>query len=121
MAIKVKKGMKRSTVNDVVTREYTIHLHKHVFGRSFKTRAPTAVKAIKSFAKMHMGTSDVRLDPSLNKQLWATGIKNVPHRLRVRIARKRNDEEDAAEKLYSFVSHVPVTKFKGLITETVDE
>lgn len=60
-----------------------------------------------------MGTADVRLDPSLNKAVWSHGIKKVPHRIRVRIARKRNDDEDAKEKLYSYVSFVPVTSFKG--------
>jgi hypothetical protein len=39
------------------------------------------------------GTKDVRLDPQLNKKVWESGIKGVPFRLRVRISRKRNDEE----------------------------
>merc|ERR1711939_148228 len=30
-----------------------------------------------------MGTSDVRLDPQLNKKVWESGIKGVPFRLRV--------------------------------------
>lgn len=68
-----------------------------------------------------MGTTDVRVDPSLNKAVWASGIKSVPHRIRVRLARKRNDSEDAQEKLYTLVSHVPMTNFKGVLTETVDE
>jgi hypothetical protein len=60
-----------------------------------------------------MGTSDVRIDPSLNKALWARGVKHTDHRIRVRIARKRNDDEDAKEKLYSYVTYVPVASFKG--------
>lgn len=63
-----------------------------------------------------MGTKDVRLDPKLNKALWSQGIKNVPHRIRVRLSRRRNDVEDAEEKLYTFVSHVPVASFKGTNT-----
>jgi len=31
--VKETKGTKRSTIHDVVAREYTIHLHKHVHGR----------------------------------------------------------------------------------------
>ena len=46
-----------------------------------------------------MGTKDVRIDASLNKAVWSHGIKKVPHRLRLRLDRKRNDEEDAKEKL----------------------
>ena len=104
-----KSTQKRSTLSDVVTREYTIHLHKLVHGRSFKKKTPHAVKAIKEFATKAMGTQDVRVDPSLNKALWARGVRNVPHRIRVRIARKRNDDEDAKEKLYSMVTFVPTT------------
>ncbi|KAI8976755.1 ribosomal protein L31e-domain-containing protein [Pilobolus umbonatus] len=112
---------KRSTLADVVTREYTIHLHKLVFGRSLRKRAPHAIKSIKAFAQTAMGTKDVRLDPSLNKAVWARGVKHINHRIRVRIARKRNDDEDAKEKLYSYVTHVPVSDFKGLETAVVDD
>jgi large subunit ribosomal protein L31e len=116
-----------------VTREYTIHLHKHVHGRSFKKRAPHAVKAVVQFATKAMGTTDVRIDPKLNQQLWSRGIKSVPHRIRVKLERasafvpqdaleltpfwvtytgKRNDEEGAKEKLFTYASYVPVTTFK---------
>ena len=44
----------RSALEDVVAREYTIHLHKRVFGAAFKKRAPLAVKEIKAFAKQAM-------------------------------------------------------------------
>ncbi|KAH9974346.1 ribosomal protein L31e-domain-containing protein [Lactifluus volemus] len=116
------KGKTRSALQDVVTREYTIHLHKYVHGRSFKKRAPTAVKSVLAFAQKEMGTADVRIDPKLNQALWERGIKSVPHRIRVKLERKRNDEENAKEKLYTYASHVPIPResFKGLGTVTVD-
>jgi len=119
---KTTKGKTRSALQDVVTREYTIHLHKHVHGHSFKKRAPKAVKAVVAFATKEMGTTDVRIDPKLNQALWERGIKSVPHRIRVKLERKRNDEENAKEKLYTYASHVPLpTKaLKGLGTVTVD-
>ena len=80
-------GKTRSALQDVVTREYTIHLHKRVHGRSFKKRAPHAVKSVVEFAQKAMGTSDVRLDPKLNQAIWAQGIKSVPHRIRVKLER----------------------------------
>jgi len=43
----------------------------------------------------------------------------VPYRLRVRISRKRNDEEGAKEKLYSYVQAVNVKNPKGLQTAVV--
>lgn len=67
------------------------------------------------------GTKDVRLDPLLNKKVWESGIKGVPYRLRVRISRKRNDEEGAKEKLYSYVQGVTVPSAKGLATAVVED
>ncbi|KAJ4294525.1 60S ribosomal protein L31B [Didymosphaeria variabile] len=111
----------RSAIADVVAREYTIHLHKRVHGVSFKKRAPRAIKEIRAFAEKAMGTKDVRLDPQLNKKVWESGIKGVPFRLRVRISRKRNDEEGAKEKLYSYVQAVNVKDPKGLQTTIVED
>jgi large subunit ribosomal protein L31e len=111
----------RASVPDLVTREYTIHLHKYVHGKQFKRRAPTSVKAIRQFAQRVMKTQDVRLDPQLNKAVWAQGIRNVPHRIRVRLARLRNDADDAAEKLYTLVTYVPVKSFKELQTEVIHD
>lgn len=45
----------------------------------------------------------------------------MPFRLRVRISRKRNDEENAKEKLYSYVQAVNVKNPKGLMTVIVED
>ncbi|KAH9894641.1 ribosomal protein L31e-domain-containing protein [Xylariomycetidae sp. FL2044] len=94
---------------------------EQLHGVTFKKRAPRAVKEIKAFAQSAMGTSDVRIDPQLNKKVWEQGIKGVPFRIRVRISRRRNDEEDAKEKLYSYVQAVNVKNPKGLVTTVVEE
>uniref|UniRef100_A0A8C3MMJ6 Large ribosomal subunit protein eL31 n=3 Tax=Neognathae TaxID=8825 RepID=A0A8C3MMJ6_GEOPR len=106
-----KKG--RSAINEVVTREYTINIHKRIHGVGFKKRAPRALKEIRKFAMKEMGTPDVRIDTRLNKAVWAKGIRNVPYRIRVRLSRKRNEDEDSPNKLYTLVTYVPVTTFKG--------
>ncbi|KAJ4394122.1 60S ribosomal protein L31B [Gnomoniopsis smithogilvyi] len=123
MSTSTKKTGKagRSAIADVVAREYTIHMHKRLHGVTFKKRAPKAIKEIKAFAFKAMGTSDVRVDPQLNKKVWEQGVKGVPYRLRVRISRRRNDEEGAKEKLYSYVQAVNVKNPKGLLTSNVDE
>lgn len=143
-----KKG--KSAINEVVTREYTVNLHKRLHGVGFKKRAPRAIKEIRKFAEKQMGTPDVRIDTRLNKQLWSKGIRynrnathaqsqllrasfknkticfffyftrNVPFRVRVRLSRRRNDDEDSANKLYTLVTYIPVGTFKGLQTENVD-
>jgi len=70
-----------------------------------------------------MGTTDVRIDVKLNKHVWSSGIRSVPRRVRVRIARKRNDEEDAKEELYSLVTvaEIPLEGLKGLSTKLVED
>lgn len=112
---------RKSKGSEVVTREFTIHLHKRIRGYSFKKKAPRAIKEIRKFATKMMGTSDVRIDTRLNKEIWKTGVRNVPYRVRVRLSRKRNDDEDAKEELYTLVTYVPVSSFKGLQTENVED
>merc|ERR1712029_870059 len=110
----------KSTMTEVVTREYTINLHKRLHGIGFKYKAPRAIKEIKKFAEKQMGTNDVRIDTRLNKHVWSQGVRGVPFRIRVRLARMRNEDEDSANKLYTLVSHVNVATFKGLQTENVE-
>ena len=40
-------------------------------------------------------------------------IRNVPRRARVRLARRRNEDEDSANKLYTLVTVVKVDSFKS--------
>merc|ERR1712157_383695 len=91
---------------EAVTREYTINLHKRLHGITFKNRARRAIKEIRTFAQKEMKTSDVRLDVKLNRAVWSNGVKNVPRRLRIQIQRRRNDDEDATEQMYSYVTAV---------------
>merc|ERR1711967_14627 len=91
---------------EAVTREYTINLHKRLHGITFKKRARRAIKEIRTFAQKEMKTSDVRLDVKLNRAVWANGVKNVPGRLRIQIQRRKNDDEDASEEMYSIVTAV---------------
>ncbi|DBA99053.1 hypothetical protein WJX77_009578 [Trebouxia sp. C0004] len=111
---------KKSRVKDAVTREYTINLHKRLHKITFKKRAPKAIKEIKKFATKHMRTSDVRVDVKLNKAVWSRGIRNVPTKLRIQISRKRNDDEDAKEDMYSYVTVADDQQYKGKGTEVVD-
>ena len=113
--------MPRSKANELVTREFTINLHKRIHGISFKRRAKRAISEIKKFATKQMSTSDVRIHPDLNKFIWSRGIRNVPRRVRVRISRKRNEDEEAQDELYSLVTFVECASFKNIGTKVVDE
>ena len=113
---KMTKGSKGL---EPVSRDYTIHVAKMTHKVAFKKRAPVAIRKIKAFVEEVMKTKDVRIDADLNKFLWSKGVRNVPTRVRVRLSRRRNEDEDSNEKLYTLVQHVPVESFKGLNTEVV--
>ena len=49
--------------------------------------------------------------------VWATGIRNIPRKIRVRISRKRNEDEDSKEKFFSLVQYVEVDSFEELQTQ----
>ena len=114
------KDAPRQKKPDLVSRDYTIHLAKRTHKITFKKKAPRAIKEIKKFATDAMGTKDVRVDSKLNKFIWSRGIRNIPNRVRVRLSRKRNEDEDAEEKLYTIAQLVEVSGFKGLQTENVE-
>ncbi|KAF5736422.1 Ribosomal protein L31e family protein [Tripterygium wilfordii] len=88
-----------------------------------RRRLQKAIKEIRKFAQKPMGTTDIRVDVKLNKHIWSHGIRSVPRRIRVRIARKRNDEEDAKEEFYSLVTvtEIPPEGLMGLGTKVVEE
>ncbi|EGR32262.1 hypothetical protein IMG5_091110 [Ichthyophthirius multifiliis] len=95
----------------------TVNLHKKCHKISFKKKAPRAIKEIVAFATKTMGTKDVRVDTALNKYVWSNGIRNIPRRVRVRLSRKKNEEEGAKSEFYTLVQHLEVETYKGLQTE----
>lgn len=103
-----------------VTRDYTLHMHKRLHGYNLKKRAPRAVRIIKDFVRRIMKTKDVRIDHHLNDFIWSRGIKNVPHRVRVRLQRKRNEEETAGDSMYTLVKYLEVDDFHKLRPERVE-
>jgi large subunit ribosomal protein L31e len=68
-----------------------------------------------------MRTPDVRIDAHLNKKVWGRGVRNVPNRVRVRMHRKRNEDEESGNKLYTLVTLVDVESFDGLQTKSVED
>lgn len=67
----------------------------------------------------NLGTKDVRVDSKLNQYVWSRGVSGVPDRIRIRCERKRNEDEDAKEKLYTYVTHVEVASFRDLHPEII--
>lgn len=42
---------------------------------------------------------NVRVDTMLNKHIWSQGVRNIPKRIRVRLERRRDEDEEAKEKV----------------------
>ena len=104
-----------------VTRDCTIHMAKRLHKIQFKKRAPRAIREIVKFAQKEMRTYHVRVDPTLNRHVWSHGVRNVPRRIRMRLSRKKNDDDDAKYKFYTFVQLIEVDSFKELLTETISK
>ena len=56
MGKETKEREPRKKSADIVSREYTIHMSKRLFGCTFKKRAPRAVREVKLFAQKTMKT-----------------------------------------------------------------
>nr|XP_054314993.1 60S ribosomal protein L31-like [Pongo pygmaeus] len=105
-----KKG--HSAINEVVTREYPVNIHKCIHGVGFKKHAPQALKELWKLAIKEMGTPDAHFDTRLNKAVWAKGVRNVSYCIHVQLSRKCNEDKDLPNKLYTSVAYVPVTTLK---------
>merc|ERR1711934_321507 len=92
-------------------RDYTLNMHKRLQGIQFKKRAPKCIKIMRKFAQKEMFTKDVRIDTELNRHVWMKGIRNVPRKIRVRVSRKRNEDEDAKEKFYCVIHYLDEEDF----------
>ncbi|MCD7451872.1 60S ribosomal protein L31 [Datura stramonium] len=105
----------------IVCREVGL-LECHALLTAHSRRRPYSHQEIRKFAIKAMGTKDVRVDVKLNKHIWSRGT-GVLRRVRVRIARKRNDDEDAKEELYSLVTvtEIPPEGLKGLGTKIIED
>ena len=57
---------------------------------------------IRKFAQKAMNTEKVVIDTTVNQYVWSKGIRNIPRRIRVRLARKV-DGEGEDEKTVGFL------------------
>lgn len=99
----------------------TVNLHRLTHSIQFKKKAPRAINEIRRLVSKMMKTPDVRIDATLNEYIWSNGIRNLPRKVRVRISRKKNEDEEADKKdgkdWYSLVQYVDVDDFAGRLTE----
>ena len=74
-------------------REYTIPLREKCRPAPRYKKTPKAVKTIKEFLVRHMKIRDrdlnkIKIDNYLNEALWFRGIKNPPHKIKVKASKE---------------------------------
>jgi len=93
---------------DNIEREYTIPLRSQVMKVPGYKRAKKAVRTIREFLVQHMQVRDrdlnkIRLDKYLNQMLWSRGMKNPPHKIKVKAIKEgdivRVEAYELSEKL----------------------
>lgn len=63
-----------------------------------RKRSAKAVKIVKEYLKKHLKVKEVKIDDSLNREIWNRGIERPPAQIRVR-AIKLSDETAEAFSL----------------------
>jgi len=74
---------------DKIEREYVIPLRRKIRTVPRYKKTPKAVKSVKEFLVRHMKIRDrdlnkIKIDKHLNEMLWFRGIKNPPHKIKVK-------------------------------------
>ena len=65
---------------------YTINLGKVLLSPN-NQRAKRAVNMVKEYARHHMKTEEIKIEESVNHQIWKRGIKHPPRKIRVRMTK----------------------------------
>ncbi|MBU2053163.1 MAG: 50S ribosomal protein L31e [Nanoarchaeota archaeon] len=74
---------------DKIEREYVIPLRRKVKHAVRYKKTPKAIRTIKEFLAKHMKVYDrdlkkIKIDGYLNEAVWRRGIKNPPHKIKVK-------------------------------------
>ncbi len=69
----------------VLEREYIIPLRKEFQKAPKYKRAKKTIKALKEFLAKHMKSDNIKIGKYLNLKVWEHGIKNPPHKLKVKV------------------------------------
>ena len=111
---------KKETKKQKIEREYTIPLREKCRPVPRYKKTPKAVKTIKEFLVRHMKIRDrdlkkIKIDKYLNEALWFKGIKNPPHKIKVKAI---NDGENIRDELIDFPTKI---KFKKAREEKLEK
>jgi len=85
--------MAKKEIQNKVEREYIIPLRKQYQKTPRYKKTPKAIRTVKEFLVQHMQVRDrdlrkIKLDKKLNEMIWIRGIKNPPHKVKVRAVKE---------------------------------
>jgi large subunit ribosomal protein L31e len=75
-----------ATIEDSITRVYTINLGKAWISPQHR-RTDRVVNMIREFATKHMKSDEIKLEQDLNRQIWSRGKTNPPRKVRVKMVK----------------------------------
>ncbi|KAM5295323.1 large ribosomal subunit protein eL31-like [Glossophaga mutica] len=96
-----KKG--RSAIGEVVTREYTVHIHKCIHGVGFQERAPWVLREMRKLAMKEDGNPRCPHRHQVQQDHLGPRSRKAPYGTQVQLSRKCNEEEDSPEKRCTLV------------------
>ncbi len=81
--------VEKKTKSEKMEQEYVIPLREKVRPAARYKKTPKAIKSVKEFIARHMKIYDrdlnkIKLDVYVNEYLWARGIRNPPHKIKVK-------------------------------------
>jgi len=104
----------------VLEREYIIPLRKEFQKAPKYKRAKKTIKALKEFLAKHMKSDNIKIGKYLNLKVWEHGIKNPPHKVKVK-AEKYDDDLVKAELVGAPVEKPKEEKKAAKKTEKIEE
>lgn len=60
-----------------------------------RKRSAKAVKIVKEYLKKHLKVKEVKIDDSLNREIWNRGIERPPAQIRVRAVKLSDETAEA--------------------------
>ncbi len=60
-----------------------------------RKRTPRAVRELRSFLQRHTKVDTILIDRKLNEKLWSRGVQKPLPRVRVKVTKKVEDEEES--------------------------
>ena len=111
----------------ITERTYNIPLRKGFSKVSIFKKTNRAVSEVKKFISKHMKSDNVKIGKTLNEELWAKGIKNPPHHVKVTVVKDDSGKvivdkfgvkiDLGAKKAKKAKAETPMEKLKEAMSE----